>query len=94
MQRPFAHSFAPLLPSPPADIDRHNLLPPLLVMEILGQNELWTLAIVKDYLVRRLEAENTEIAEVCPCSHMANAARYAHPIPSHPAPMRLCRTSG
>lgn len=47
-----------------ADIDKHNLLPPLLVIEILGQNELWTLSIVKDYLVRWLEAENAEIVEV------------------------------
>jgi hypothetical protein len=59
-------------------------------MEILGQNELWTLAIVKDYLVRRLEAENTEIAEVCYiATYIATRPLpLGIHIPSHPAPPR------
>ncbi|XP_019628396.1 PREDICTED: vacuolar protein sorting-associated protein 11 homolog [Branchiostoma belcheri] len=44
-------------------IDRHNLLPPLLVVQTLAHNSTATLAVVKDYITRRLQQENDQIQE-------------------------------
>ncbi|XP_014678705.1 PREDICTED: vacuolar protein sorting-associated protein 11 homolog [Priapulus caudatus] len=44
-------------------IDKKNLLPPLMVVETLGQNSTATLAVIKDYIMKRLKLENDEIAE-------------------------------
>ncbi|KAK2167121.1 hypothetical protein LSH36_32g21058 [Paralvinella palmiformis] len=44
-------------------IDDRNLLPPLLVIQTLAHNSTATLAVVKDYIVRRLQQENDQIQE-------------------------------
>ncbi|KAJ8020828.1 Vacuolar protein sorting-associated protein 11-like [Holothuria leucospilota] len=46
-----------------SQIDRHNLLPPLLVIQTLAHNSTATLTVIKDYIVRRLQQENDQIAE-------------------------------
>ena len=46
-----------------AHIDRRNLLPPLMVVDALARNSTATLAVVKDYITRRLSHENQNIAE-------------------------------
>ncbi|XP_041361621.1 vacuolar protein sorting-associated protein 11 homolog [Gigantopelta aegis] len=44
-------------------IDKKNLLPPLLVIQTLAHNSTATLSVVKDYIIRRLQLENDQIAE-------------------------------
>ncbi|XP_071804394.1 vacuolar protein sorting-associated protein 11 homolog [Asterias amurensis] len=44
-------------------IDRHNLLPPLMVVQTLAHNSTATLSVVKDYIIRRLQQENDQISE-------------------------------
>ncbi|XP_069106820.1 vacuolar protein sorting-associated protein 11 homolog isoform X1 [Argopecten irradians] len=44
-------------------IDKKNLLPPLLVIQSLAHNSTATLSVVKDYIIRRLQLENDQIAE-------------------------------
>jgi len=44
-------------------IDRDNLLPPLLVIQILSQKSTATLSLIKDYITKRLHTENQMIAE-------------------------------
>lgn len=44
-------------------IDRDNLLPPLLILQILAQNQTVTLGVVKDYITKRLQSESQFIAE-------------------------------
>lgn len=46
-----------------SQIDRRNLLPPLLVIQTLAHNSTATLSVIKDYIVRRLQQENDQIAE-------------------------------
>jgi len=40
------------------NIDRHNLLPPLRVVQILSRNPDKQLSVVKDYIIKSLEQEN------------------------------------
>ncbi|CAK8684034.1 unnamed protein product [Clavelina lepadiformis] len=42
-------------------IDKHDLLPPLLVIQLLSRNPSATLAVVKDYILRRIRQETEEI---------------------------------
>uniref|UniRef100_A0A2C9MAP2 Vacuolar protein sorting-associated protein 11 homolog n=1 Tax=Biomphalaria glabrata TaxID=6526 RepID=A0A2C9MAP2_BIOGL len=44
-------------------IDKKNLLPPLMVIQILAHHSTATLSVVKDYIVRHLQLENDQIAE-------------------------------
>lgn len=44
-------------------IDKANMLPPLLVLQILSQNASTTLSVVKDYIVRLLEQDRQQIEE-------------------------------
>lgn len=44
-------------------IDKSNMLPPLLVLQILSQNASTTLSVVKDYIVRLLEQDRQQIEE-------------------------------
>lgn len=44
-------------------IDKYNLLSPLLVIETLAHNSTATLGVVKDYIIRRLQQENEQIAK-------------------------------
>jgi len=44
-------------------IDKYNLLSPLLVVQTLAHNSTATLAVVKDYIIRRLQDENEQIAK-------------------------------
>ncbi|XP_072041834.1 vacuolar protein sorting-associated protein 11 homolog [Amphiura filiformis] len=46
-----------------SQIDRRNLLPPLIVIETLAHNSTATLSVVKDYIIRRLQQENDQIAD-------------------------------
>ncbi|XP_050409252.1 vacuolar protein sorting-associated protein 11 homolog [Patella vulgata] len=46
-----------------SQIDRRNLLPPLLVIQTLAHNSTATLSVVKDYIIRRLQHENDQITE-------------------------------
>ncbi|PIK58361.1 putative vacuolar protein sorting-associated protein 11-like, partial [Apostichopus japonicus] len=46
-----------------SQIDRHNLLSPLLVIQTLAHNSTATLTVIKDYIVRRLQQENDQITE-------------------------------
>eukprot|EP01132_Coremiostelium_polycephalum_P001153 gene1153-1462_t len=43
------------------NIDKDNLIPPLLVIQILAQNKNTTLAVIKDYISRRLSQETQQI---------------------------------
>jgi hypothetical protein len=45
------------------DIEKRNLLPPLMVIQTLARNSTCTLAVVKDYVSRCLQKENEQIAE-------------------------------
>ncbi|KAI9088717.1 hypothetical protein DFS34DRAFT_708836 [Phlyctochytrium arcticum] len=45
------------------NIDRRNLLPPLQVIQILARNNSVTIGTVRDYVVRRVEAEKKAITE-------------------------------
>lgn len=45
------------------NIDRDNLLPPLLVVQILAQKKAATLAVIKDYITQRLQHENQLILQ-------------------------------
>jgi len=45
------------------NIEREKLLPPLLVVQILSQNDKTPLAVVKDYITRRLKEERLSIEE-------------------------------
>nr|CAB3267620.1 vacuolar protein sorting-associated protein 11 homolog [Phallusia mammillata] len=42
-------------------IEKHNLLPPLLVIQLLSRNPSTTLSVVKDYILRRIRQESDEI---------------------------------
>jgi len=44
-------------------IDRDNLLPPLLVIQILSQKSSAPLSLIKEYITRRVQQENQLIAE-------------------------------
>ncbi|XP_061416593.1 LOW QUALITY PROTEIN: vacuolar protein sorting-associated protein 11 homolog [Lethenteron reissneri] len=44
-------------------IDQNNLMPPLLVVQTLAHNSTATLAVIKDYIIRRLQSECEQIAE-------------------------------
>jgi hypothetical protein len=44
-------------------IDRDNLLPPLLVIQILSEKKTATLSLIKDYIIKRLQQENQLITE-------------------------------
>eukprot|EP00027_Filamoeba_sp_ATCC50430_P018912 CAMPEP_0168579026 /NCGR_PEP_ID=MMETSP0413-20121227/21645_1 /TAXON_ID=136452 /ORGANISM="Filamoeba nolandi, Strain NC-AS-23-1" /LENGTH=897 /DNA_ID=CAMNT_0008612909 /DNA_START=77 /DNA_END=2766 /DNA_ORIENTATION=- len=44
-------------------IDRENILPPLIVLQLLSQTKTATLSLIKDYISRRLAQENQLIAE-------------------------------
>lgn len=44
-------------------IDKCNLLSPLLVIDTLAHNSTATLGVIKDYIVRRLQQENEQIAK-------------------------------
>eukprot|EP00794_Sanderia_malayensis_P012216 gene12216-13473_t len=44
-------------------IAKYNLLSPLLVIQALAHNSTATLAVIKDYIVRRLQDENEQIAK-------------------------------
>ncbi|XP_022091158.1 vacuolar protein sorting-associated protein 11 homolog isoform X2 [Acanthaster planci] len=46
-----------------SQIDRYNLLPPLMVIQTLAHNSSATLSVVKDYIIRRLQQENDQITE-------------------------------
>ncbi|KAF2073113.1 hypothetical protein CYY_005582 [Polysphondylium violaceum] len=43
------------------NIDKENLIPPLLVIQILSQNKNTTLSVIKDYISRRLSQETQQI---------------------------------
>ena len=45
------------------DIDKKNLLPPLLVIETLANSPTATLSVIKNYVIRKLQNENDQIAE-------------------------------
>uniref|UniRef100_H2ZAB8 Vacuolar protein sorting-associated protein 11 homolog n=1 Tax=Ciona savignyi TaxID=51511 RepID=H2ZAB8_CIOSA len=42
-------------------IEKHNLLPPLLVVQLLSKNSTVTLGVVRDYILRRIRQESDEI---------------------------------
>ncbi|EGG22194.1 RING zinc finger-containing protein [Cavenderia fasciculata] len=44
-----------------SNIDKDNLIPPLLVIQILSQNKNTTLQVIKDYISRRLSQETQQI---------------------------------
>jgi hypothetical protein len=44
-------------------INRSNILPPLLVVQILAQNQRLPLSVVRDYIVDRLDKEHKLIAK-------------------------------
>ncbi|XP_013381879.1 vacuolar protein sorting-associated protein 11 homolog [Lingula anatina] len=46
-----------------SQIDKKNLLPPLIVIQTLATSSTATLAVVKDYITRRLQYESDQIAE-------------------------------
>ncbi len=62
-----------------ANIDHANLLPPLLVVQILAAKQSATLSVIKEYIMRRLSQENQLIAEVrifLVCSDFSCKAKY------------------
>ncbi|XP_078494941.1 vacuolar protein sorting-associated protein 11 homolog [Ciona intestinalis] len=44
-----------------AHIEKHNLVPPLLVIQMLSKNSTVTLGVVRDYILRRIRQESEEI---------------------------------
>ncbi|XP_033108411.1 vacuolar protein sorting-associated protein 11 homolog isoform X2 [Anneissia japonica] len=46
-----------------SQVDKRNLMPPLLVIQTLAHNSTATLSVVKDYIIRRLQQENDQINE-------------------------------
>lgn len=46
-------------------IDEVNLLPPLLVVQIVSSNPRVPLGVLRDYIVTRLDAQEKRISEVC-----------------------------
>eukprot|EP00918_Siedleckia_nematoides_P018931 GHVU01040411.1.p1 GENE.GHVU01040411.1~~GHVU01040411.1.p1 ORF type:complete len:904 (-),score=100.20 GHVU01040411.1:521-3232(-) len=44
-------------------VDKWNLLPPLLVVQTLAHNSTASLAVLKDYIIRRLQQQNDQIDE-------------------------------
>lgn len=46
-----------------AEIEQKQLLPPIMVIDILARSTKATLAVIKDYLIRWLTSENEHIAE-------------------------------
>jgi len=46
-----------------ANIEKDNLIPPLLVIQILAQKPTTTLNVIKDYITKRLLEENKQIQE-------------------------------
>lgn len=46
-----------------ANIDRDNLIPPLLVIQILAQKPTTTLSVIKEYMTKRLMQENQAIQD-------------------------------
>lgn len=46
-----------------ANIDKYNLLQPLMVIKILSQNSTLTIDTVKEYLLKRMKKEEKEIEE-------------------------------
>ncbi|XP_060553204.1 vacuolar protein sorting-associated protein 11 homolog [Ruditapes philippinarum] len=44
-------------------IDKMNLLPPLLVIQTLAHSSTATLSVIKNYVIRKLQSENEQIAE-------------------------------
>ncbi len=46
------------------EIDLKNLLPPLMVMRMLAKNPKTPIGIIKDYLAKKLQEENTQILAV------------------------------
>ncbi|KAH3841675.1 vacuolar protein sorting-associated protein 11 homolog [Dreissena polymorpha] len=45
------------------NIDKRNLLPPLLVIQTLAHSPTATLSVIKNYIIRKLQTENDQIAE-------------------------------
>jgi hypothetical protein len=54
-----------------AHIDKRNLLPPLMVVDVLARNSNATLAVIKDYVTKRLQQENQSIGT---CAHVLFSA--------------------
>jgi len=46
-----------------ANIDKYNLIPPLLVIQILAQKKTTPLSVIKEYITRCLSQENQQIQE-------------------------------
>ena len=46
------------------NIDKDNLLPPLLVLQVLSQKKTATLDLIKPFLLKRLKDDQNQIAEV------------------------------
>jgi hypothetical protein len=46
------------------EIEKINVTPPLLVVQILARNQGATLGVVRDYIVRKLEADEELIRDV------------------------------
>ena len=46
-----------------SDIDKKNLLPPLLVIQTLAHSSTATLSVIKNYIIRKLQSENDQISE-------------------------------
>uniref|UniRef100_A0A3B3RJX0 Vacuolar protein sorting-associated protein 11 homolog n=1 Tax=Paramormyrops kingsleyae TaxID=1676925 RepID=A0A3B3RJX0_9TELE len=44
-------------------IERHNLMPPLLVVQTLAHNSTATLSVIKDYLINKLQRESQQIED-------------------------------
>lgn len=44
-------------------IEYHDVMPPVLVLQALAGNESLELSVVKDYIVRRIQAETLQIEE-------------------------------
>jgi len=80
-----------------AHIDRRNLLPPLMVVDALARNSTATLAVVKDYITRRLSQENQNIAEderLIRQYVFAIGAAYVLPFPGFAAPFSSVHPPG
>ena len=43
-------------------IDKHNLLPPLLVVQLLSKNSMATLSVIKEFILRRIR-EDGDVAK-------------------------------
>lgn len=76
-------------------IESHDVMPPVLVLQALAGNESLELSVVKDYIVRRIQAETSQIEEDIESinRHQKETIRIKSEIESHKTQPRIFQLS-